>query len=112
MQEATRRGSGASSAPGTATEQLVTRGEPAQPSGAAAGGAPGAEPVRGRGGARRAGREADGAPPRWRRGGGRLAALMGAVLGATFVLMLSSHLVGPGGGGAALLRGLAIIPCG
>ena len=108
MQEATRRGSGANSAfPGIASEQLVTRGEPAQSSGAKAGAAAGAEAARSRGGSRRPGRDADTGSPRWRRGGGRLVALLGAVLGATFVLMLSSHLVGPGGRGAALLRGLA-----
>lgn len=86
----------------------MTRGEPAQSSGAKAGAAAGAEAARSRGGSRRSGRDADGGSPRWRRGGGRLAALLGAVLGATFVLMLSSHLVGPGGRGAALLRGLAL----
>ena len=109
MQEATRRGSVATAAfLGIAAEQLVTRGEPAQSSGAKAGAGAGAEASRSRGGFRRSGRDADGGSPRWRRGGGRLAALLGAVLGATFVLMLSSHVVGPGGRGAALLRGFAL----
>lgn len=112
MQEATRRGSGANSAfPGVASEQLVTRGEPTQSSGAKAGSAAGAEVARGRGGSRRSGRIEDRGSPRWRRGGGRLAALLGAVLGATFVLMLSAHLVGPSGRGAARLRGLTLVLC-
>lgn len=94
MQEATWR----SAYPGAAAEQLVNRSEgPSCFASRAATSQAGAEQPRSRVGMRR-GHDGERPPGGWRRGGGRLAALMCAVLGTTLVLMGSSHLVARGGG--------------